>query len=281
MPDSTETKLRVRVALAETGEDQVHDHLEVGDEQTDRDQGQGPLRSVAGPEQLVGDAGARADVEVDRHLHVLAGVPERVPGRVAEVRQAEGFRRVAHRDPGHAEILDSLQFINRSGNVPERDQALWEEPACALVLELGDGIVVDRAADIAQLVVLDLDEILRSEAGHVGVDDLLGDTELVEQLEPLLGIGRSLAHLLERGERDRAVLLLAVVADDGKSGRTEVDVVKHLPALLALVVEHDVRDGVLVLGRGARGPEVGRLGVVRVDVDDRNTVNGEGHGVAS
>ena len=187
----------VRVALAEAGEDQVHDHFEVGDEQADRDQGQRALRAVAGPEQFVGHAGASADVEVDRHLHVLAGVPERVPGWVAEVGQAERLRRVAHGDPGHAEVLDSLQLVDCGGNVPERHQALRVEAAFAFGLELRDRVVVDRAADVAQLVVLDLDEVLRSEAGHVGVDDLLGDSELVEQLEPFLGIGCGLAHLLK------------------------------------------------------------------------------------
>ena len=193
------------------------------------------------------------------------------------MRQAEGLRRVAHRDPGHAEVLDPVQLVNGGRNVPEGNQPLREQSPRALVLELGDRVVVDRAADVAQLVILDLDEVLRTETRHVRVDDLLGDAEIVEQLQPRLGLGRGLRHLLEALQRDLAVLLGAVVFDDGEAGRAEVDVVQHLPALLALIVEHDVRHGVLVLGRRARGPQVGRLGVVRIDVDDGNAVHGEGH----
>ena len=174
-----------------------------------------------------------------------------------------------------------MQLVNGGRNVPERDQPLREQSSCALLLELGDRVVVDGAADVAQLVILDLDEVLRTEARHVGVDDLLGDAEVVKQLQPRFGFGRGLRHLLERFERDLAVLLGTVVFDDGEAGRAEVDVVQHLPALLTLVVQHDVRHGVLVLGRRARGPEVGRLGVVRVDVDDGNAVHGERHGCSS
>ena len=267
----------LRIALTEAAEDQVHDHLEVGDEQADRDHRQSPLRTIARPNQLVGDAGACADVEVDRHLHILASIPERVPGRIAEVRQTKGFRCVAHRDPGHAEILNPLQFLNRCGDVPERNQALWEQPAGAFLLELGDRVVVDGAADVAQFGVLDLDEVLRAETGDVRVHDLLGDAELVEQFQPSLRFGRRLAHLVERGQRNRAVFLLTIVTNHRETGRAKVDIVEHLPALLAFIVDHDVRHCVLVLGRRARGPEVGRLSVVRVDVDDRNAVHGERH----
>ena len=42
-------------------------------------------------------------------------------------------------------------------------------------LELRHRVVVDRAADVPQLLVLDLDEILRAEPGHVRVHDLLRD----------------------------------------------------------------------------------------------------------
>src|SRR6185369_1995050 len=76
-----------------------------------------------------------------------------------------------------------LGFPDGGVDVPERQHGHGEQPALALLLPFGHGVVVDRDDGGADFGVDLLDDGVHREAHGVGVDDLGPDTHLVHDRE--------------------------------------------------------------------------------------------------
>ena len=130
----------------------------------------------------------RTDVEVHGHLEFAAHVPERIPCRIAEVGQANGIGIAAHNDPAKPHLVRASDFGRTRLDVPPGDKCHREDPLVRSTLDLDHRVVVDRCAGEAEFLVLDLGEILVSEASHVRVDHLRANAELIHQADARLHV---------------------------------------------------------------------------------------------
>ena len=107
---------------------------------------------LARPERRaeVGERGlARTDVEVHRQVEPGADLPERVPGRVAQVGRARVLRVGGHVDAPVAHVGAALGLTDAGGDVPRRHDRHGQEPVPRLLLHLGHGVVVELDAEQA------------------------------------------------------------------------------------------------------------------------------------
>ena len=159
-------------------------------------------------------------------------------------------------------------------DVPGRQDRHREQTVVRLLLDLGDGVVVDLDAEQAELGVLDhVGNTLAAEADGVREADLGVDARLVHDLDARLGVEGAevdpvLGPLVQRFERTS---LVAVAVDDpAAAGEAELGAVDHPHGP---PVDHlDVGDPVLEFGRCARGPEVVGLGQMRVGINHPEAV---------
>ena len=208
---------------------------------------------------------AAADVEVDRQARLLRDRPQRVPVRLAEERQPEAVRLAGEEDPAVAGVDVALDLLDRFVDVPERHGHDREQAARVGRRPVAQEVVVRAHAHELELVVGDPQEPLAAEPGDVRVEHLGPDADLVHVPQAGVGVvgrGRALLERLRaRGER------LGPPRDRGETGAAERDAVEH-PDVAAVVVALDVRHVLEVALRHAGGPHVGRLGEMRVRVDD-------------
>ena len=143
----------------------------------------------------------------------------------------------------------------------EREQSL-----AGFLLALRRRVVVDLDDGQREVVVAERHQRAGLRDARVLVTDLGVDTHVVHRLQARLGHVRAGMAFLDRREREAAEQLVVVGADDVAAERTEV-AIAHEPAVHAVHAAH-VRNLVLVFGGRARGEQIGRLGEVRVAIDD-------------
>ena len=218
-----------------------------------------------------GDAGA--DVEVHRQLVLGAGLPERVPGAVAEVGGAEVLGVGRHVHAAHAELADALGLGDAGVDVPRRHERHRQESVARVGLDLGHLVVVHLDHQATQRLVFHHAEVLATEADRAREDDLRVDAALVEDLEPYLRVVGADVDVVDRPlvEPDVGALLLPVAADDRGRGRLPEHVAVEHPRRDAFDLLH-AGHAVHELGRCDPGEEVVRLRPVRVGVDDEGVV---------
>ena len=166
-----------------------------------------------------------------------------------------------------AEAGTTTQFDHRRLDIPEREEREGDEAlgVCAAPFDLK---VIERAYAGQPQVAFELHEGEAEEAEEVGVQDLRLDAMGVHDLQPRRGIPPPGIGFLEAGRRRRIELLPSGM---GLILYAEQRVATDVPAIsLALCVPLDMRSVVPEPARHPAGPQVGRLGDVRVDIDHRN-----------
>ncbi len=139
---------------------------------------------------------------------------------------------------------------------------------------LGEKIVVGAHAGELQFGILEIEELLRSEPGDVGVQDLGPDPHLVHVLEALVGVvggGRAVVVALPGHH-----LTFGVDAGGGDPHCVDLCALEH-PDVPALVVANHMGDVVPPLRRHPGSPHICGLGDVGVGVDDPSIVHGVLH----
>ena len=208
-------------------------------------------------------------MEVDRELEVGADLPQWVPGRVGQVGGSEvlGIRR--HVDAAEPEFGDPLRFAHTALDVPGRQDRHGQEAIVRALLDLGPRVVEDLHAQAAQHVVLDVDQRLAPQSQRVGIEDLVFDTHVVEDLEAGIDVPRGhmgplevpLDHRLQEG------MLHALPVDGAAAAGLPEGYSFDDPGAHALDVL-DVEDLVLVGRRGPLRPQIVKVGEVGVGVED-------------
>src|SRR5262249_58599398 len=108
--------------------------------------------------------GARGDVEGDREVAGLRGLPDRVPVPVAEDRLAVRLRLAGEEHALVAELRAALDLLHRRGDVPERRGEDRGEAARGGRDPLDQGVVVGLHAGGDPLAGLGPEEGLAAEA---------------------------------------------------------------------------------------------------------------------
>src|SRR5262249_48996206 len=103
----------------------------------------------------------------------------------------------------------------------------------------------------------------------IRVEDLGMQAELIHVPQARLGKGRRHAHVRETRQGDDTVYLRSIFADDGKPRRAQNQVPRY-PLFVPFFSFLDVGGQVAQLLWRPRGPQVARLRVVGVDINDRH-----------
>ena len=172
-----------------------------------------------------------------------------------------------------------LGLDHQAVDVPGRHDGHGQETVVRLVLDLGDGVVVDLHAEQPELGILDhVGDALAAQADGVGEADLGPDARVVHDLNAGLRVEGAQMDLVLRPlvERFEGPSLASVAVDDAAAaGEAELGAVDHPHG--AAVDLLDVRDAILELGRGPAGPEVVGLGQVRVGINHPQPIKCQSH----
>jgi hypothetical protein len=191
--------LQLREAGQHAAAEQVGHLQAVLQEELGRGVGVG-RRGAVGGDPLGGERGggvAAAQVEVHGHAGVDGRGPEAVPVGVAEVGQPEAPRLAGEQQPPMAGARAALDLRDRGVEVPERGGHHGDEPVRVGRRPVAQEVVVGPDAHQLELVVLQPQEPLAAEAGHVGVEHLGPQPDLVHVGQPGVGVvGRGVAVLV-------------------------------------------------------------------------------------
>ena len=211
--------------------------------------------------------GQEADVEVHAQAHLLGLAEQRLPVVVDEPGQADLVVAGGEQHALVAHLVAPAHLRDRGVDVPERQHRHGDEPAGVGRAELGQPVVVGPHALGGELLRHLREEHVAVEADDVRVEHLVVDAHLVHVGEPRLGVDRRGDGLVERAGVRRRELGPAGLGEGPDA--VELAVADVPVVLLAALVEAHVRHEVAPLRRHPRGPEVGRLDDVGVDVRHR------------
>jgi hypothetical protein len=156
--------------------------------------------------------------------------------------------------------------------VPERHQSHRKEPLARLFLHFCHRRVVGLSNQQRQRAILDLDELVGSEASGIGIDDLCPNAHLVHDPQPRRHVVRPRIDVIPLESRfDVPVperLLHPVLLDyRGRPSRSSKNVVAvEIPRISTISITHAPRHPFLVFLGYTRRPEIRLLRYVRIGV---------------
>ena len=203
-------------------------------------------------------------MEAHRQVQLAGRFPQRVPVAIAHEGLPEGLRFAGEQDAAVAHRRAPAYLTHGRLHIPERGGGDGQQSARVRRGPLGLPVVVGLDTGQHELGVLQFEELLVAETGHVGIHDHGPDADLIHVLETGFGVIGAGMHVREGG---RPVHHVAPPGgggqpDDGNPFAVEI------PALPAVLVEVHVGDPVPHRGGDPVHPGIGRLGYVGVDIDD-------------